>query len=181
MDWTCAPTPHTSLAAITVYDEWINRRLDGACNNMIPLTPSVSRVIEKRNKAQNIIVLQGVLSHEELEKRKAEELRKAKHKKEGSQCRVKTLHSIIRKGDALLRIARRKEYLKQCRAIQQQELQAKIDKLGGYQWGVTARAAARWSKQWQERDVKVRHRYYQLLVELIHFHKTGDKMLIEID
>jgi hypothetical protein len=117
MDWTCAPTPYTSLAAIAVYDEWINRRLDGACNNTIPLTPSVSRVIEKRNKAQNIIVLQGVLSHEELEKRKAEELRKAKHKKEGSQRRVKTLYGVIRKGDALLRIAGRKEYLEQCRAV----------------------------------------------------------------
>ena len=51
MDWTCAPTPHTSLAAIAVYDKWINRRLTGACDNTIPLTPFVSRVIEKRNKA----------------------------------------------------------------------------------------------------------------------------------
>jgi hypothetical protein len=57
MDWTCAPTPYPSLAAIAVYDEWINNRLTGACNNTIPLTPSVSRIIEKRNKAQNIIVL----------------------------------------------------------------------------------------------------------------------------
>jgi hypothetical protein len=84
MDWTCASTPHASLAAIAVYDEWINKRLAGACDNTIPLTPSVSRVIEKRNKAQNIIILQGVLSHEELEKHKAEERRKVKHKKEGS-------------------------------------------------------------------------------------------------
>jgi hypothetical protein len=83
MDWTCAPIPQTSLAAIAVYDEWINKRLAGACDNTIPLTPSVSCVIEKRNKAQNIIVLTGVLSYEELEKRKAEEQRKAKHKKEG--------------------------------------------------------------------------------------------------
>ena len=57
MDLTCASTPHPSLAAIAVYDKWIDTRLKGACNNTIPLTPSVSRVIEKRNKAQNIIVL----------------------------------------------------------------------------------------------------------------------------
>jgi hypothetical protein len=95
MDWTCAPTPYTSLAAIAVYDEWIDKRLAGACDNTIPLTPSVSRVIEKRNKAQNIIVLQGVLSHEELGKKKAEEKRKVKYKKEGSQRRVKTLHGVI--------------------------------------------------------------------------------------
>jgi hypothetical protein len=52
-------------------------------------------MIKKHNKAQNIIVLQGVLSHEELENRKAKEKRKAKHKKEGSQRRVKTLHGVI--------------------------------------------------------------------------------------
>jgi hypothetical protein len=51
MDWTCALTPQTSLAVIVVYNEWINRRLTSACDNTIPLTPSVSRVIEKRNKA----------------------------------------------------------------------------------------------------------------------------------
>ena len=67
-----------------------------------------------------------------LKKRKAEEKRKAKHKKEGSQRRVKTLHGVIRKGDAMLCIAGRKEYLEQCRAVRQQELQAKMDKLGGY-------------------------------------------------
>jgi hypothetical protein len=89
---------------------------------MISLTLSVSRVIEKRNKAQNIIVLQGVLSYEELEKHKAEEKRKAKHKKEGSQRRVKILYGMIRKGDALLCIAGRKDYLEQCRAVRQQEL-----------------------------------------------------------
>jgi hypothetical protein len=178
MDWTCAPIPQTSLAAIAVYDEWINKRLTGACDNTIPLTLSVSRVIEKRNKAQNIIVLTGVLSHKELEKRKAEERRKAKHKKEGSQRRVKTLHGVIRKGDAMLRICHRKEYLEQCKAVRQQELQARINKLGAYRWGVTARAAARWSNQWQERDVEVRRRYRQLLVELIQYHQMGDTIIV---
>jgi hypothetical protein len=81
----------------------------------------------------------------------------------------------------LLRIAGRKEYLEQCRAVRQQELQAKIDKLGGYRWGVTARAAVRWSKQWKEKDVEVRHQYHQLLVELIHYYKTGNRILIVID
>ena len=56
-----------------MYNEWINRRLTNAYNNTIPLTPSISYIIEKRNKAQNIIVLTGVLSHKELEKRKAKE------------------------------------------------------------------------------------------------------------
>jgi hypothetical protein len=95
-----------------VYNKWINKRLTGACDNTIPLTPSVLRVIKKRNKAQNIIVLTGVLLYEELEKRKAEERRKAKHKKEGLQRRVKTLYGVIRKGDAMLCICHRKEYLK---------------------------------------------------------------------
>jgi hypothetical protein len=111
MDWTYAPIPQTSLAAIIVYDKWINKRLVGAYDNTISLTPSVSRIIEKRNKAQNIIVLTSVLLYEELEKRKAEERRKAKHKKEGLQRRVKTLHSVIWKGDAMLCICHWKEYL----------------------------------------------------------------------
>jgi hypothetical protein len=51
IDWTCAPTPYPSLAAIVVYNEWINRRLNSACKNIIPLTPSVSYIIKKRNKA----------------------------------------------------------------------------------------------------------------------------------
>jgi hypothetical protein len=83
MDWTYAPTPQTSLAVIIVYNEWINKHLAGAYNNTIPLTPSISRVIKKRNKAQNIIVLTNVLLYKELEKRKAKERRKAKYKKEG--------------------------------------------------------------------------------------------------
>jgi hypothetical protein len=87
-----------------VYNKWINKRLTSACDNTIPLTSSVSRIIKKRNKAQNIIVLISVLSYKELEKQKAKEQRKAKHKKEGSQRRVKTLHGVIRKGDAMLRI-----------------------------------------------------------------------------
>ena len=70
IDQTCALTPYTSLAAIAVYDEQIDKRLTSACDNTIPLTPSVSHMIEKHNKAQNIIVLQSVLSYEELEKRK---------------------------------------------------------------------------------------------------------------
>jgi hypothetical protein len=88
---------------------------------------------------------------------------------------------VIRKGDAILHITGRKEYLKQYRAIQQQELQAKMDKLGDYQWSVTARAVVRWSKQWQERDVKVQRQYRQLLVELMHHHQIGNTIIVIIN
>jgi hypothetical protein len=71
------------LAIIAVYNKWINKRLASAYNNTIPLTPSISYIIEKYNKAQNIIVLTSVLLYKELKKRKVEEQRKAKYKKEG--------------------------------------------------------------------------------------------------
>ena len=62
------------------------------------------------------MVLDRVLSAEELEKRKAEEIRKARHKKEGSRRRVTTDHGIITAGDARLRIAGRAEFLAQAKA-----------------------------------------------------------------
>ena len=73
-------------------------------------------MIKKRNKPQNIMVLNGVLSAEELEKRKAEEIRKARHKKEGSRRRVTTDHSVITAGDTRLRIIGRAEFLAQAKA-----------------------------------------------------------------
>jgi hypothetical protein len=84
-----------------VYNEWINKRLTSAYDNTIPLTPFILRVIKKHNKAQNIIVLTSVLLYKELEKRKTKEQRKAKHKKEGLQRRVKTLYSVIQKGQCV--------------------------------------------------------------------------------
>jgi hypothetical protein len=83
IDWATAETPDTTLVAIKPYSEYIDHRLKSAIEGTIPLSPTVSHVIDKRNKAQNIIVLNGVLSAEQLEKHRAEAIRKARHKKAG--------------------------------------------------------------------------------------------------
>jgi hypothetical protein len=56
-----------------------------------------------------------------------------------------------------------------------------MDKLANYRWSVIVRAAVKWSSRWQDRDVEVRRRYSHLLAKLLHFYKTGDRMLIYID
>ena len=53
------------------------------------------------------MVMEGILKGEELDKRRAEEARKARHKIEGGARRVATHHGVITKGDARLRIAGR--------------------------------------------------------------------------
>ncbi|KAH6716078.1 hypothetical protein BKA61DRAFT_720338 [Leptodontidium sp. MPI-SDFR-AT-0119] len=80
VDWLKVTTPETSIAKVQEYSEYINKRLASAIDDSIPLTPSVTRVIEKRDKAQNIMVYSGVLSSEELSRRKTEEARRKKHK-----------------------------------------------------------------------------------------------------
>jgi len=53
------------------------------------------------------MVMEGILKEEELDKRRAEEARKSRHKIEGGARRVATHHGVITKGDARLYIAGR--------------------------------------------------------------------------
>ncbi|KAL5315055.1 hypothetical protein ACEPPN_017706 [Leptodophora sp. 'Broadleaf-Isolate-01'] len=152
VDWSKVTTPETSIAKVQEYSEYINKRLAGAIDDSIPLTPSVTRVIEKRDKAQNIMVYSGVLSSEELSRRKTEEARRKKHKQEGGNRRIKTDHGIIKKGDTKLRICGRKAYLQQIHNVKVQEYNKKVDKLVFERWGITARAAARWRNKWQDEN-----------------------------
>jgi hypothetical protein len=50
------------------------------------------------------MVLEGILKGEELDKRRVEEARKARHKIEGGARQVTTYYGIIFKGNARLRI-----------------------------------------------------------------------------
>jgi hypothetical protein len=83
INWIEAPTPDTSMVAIRSYSDYIDHRLSSAINGTIPISPTVVSVIDKHNKAQNIMTLEGVLSLEELEKKKLEEIRKSRHKRDG--------------------------------------------------------------------------------------------------
>jgi hypothetical protein len=181
MDWKSCVTPDKSLIAIQPYSDYIDYRISSAIQGTIPLTPSVAHVTDKRNKALNIMVLDGVLKGEELDKRRAEEARKARHKIEGGNRRVSTQHGVILKGDARLRMAGRAQFLAQEKAKRQQALIDKINRLGEYRWGVTARAAARRARDWQDEKCIIMRRYRCWLAELIHFYKTGSRILLSID
>ena len=111
IDWKNCVTPETSLSAIQPYSDYINHQLSSTIQGIVTLTLSISRVTKKRNKALNILVLEGVLKGEELDKRKVEEAHKARHKIEGGNWRVATDHGVIIKRDAKLRIAGWEQFL----------------------------------------------------------------------
>ena len=168
------------MVAIRSYSNYIDHCLSSAINGTIPISPTVVRVINKRNKAQNIMTLEGVLSLEELEKRKLEEIRKARHKRDGGSRRVQTDHGVIQKGDVKLRIAGRAAFLAQEKQLHQQSINDKINKLGEYRWGVTARAAARRIRNWQQEKEVILRKYKWWMAEMMHFHKTGNCVLMYI-
>jgi hypothetical protein len=179
INWVEAPTPDTSMVAIRLYNDYIDHRLSSAINGTIPISPTVVRVIDKRNKVQNIMTLEGVLSLEELEKKRLEEIRRLRHKRDGESRQVQT-HSMISKGDAKLRIAGRAAFLEQEKQLRQQSIIDKINKLGEYRWGVTARAAARRTSNWQREKEVIFRRYRWWMAEMMHFHKTGNCKLMYI-
>ena len=91
INWVEAPTPNTSMVAIRPYSDYIDYCLSSAINSTIPISPTVRRVIDKRNKAQNIMTLEGVLSLEELEKKSLEEIRRSRHKWDGEVAGYKLI------------------------------------------------------------------------------------------
>jgi hypothetical protein len=61
IDWPNVNTPEHSLVAIQPCTKYIDQRLAAVINNYPPLSPTVIRVLDKRNKAQNIIVLNEII------------------------------------------------------------------------------------------------------------------------
>jgi hypothetical protein len=181
IDWKNCETPDKSLVAIQPYSNYIDHRISSAIEGTITLTPSVARITDKRNKALNIMVLDGVLKGEELDKRRVEEARKARYKIEGGNRRMPTYYGVILKGDTRLCIAGRTQFLAQEKAKRQQALINKINRLGDYRWGITVRTAARRVKDWQEEKCIVERRYRYWMAELLHFYRTGSRILLSID
>ena len=119
-----------------------------------------------------------------MDKRRAEEARKARHKIEGGNRCVATDHGVITKRDAKLRIAGREQFLAQCKAKHQQVIINKIQRLGDYRWGVTARAAVRRTGNWWhigEEKKMVIHCYKCWLAELMYYYETGSRILLSVD
>ena len=130
IEWASCQTPQLKLPEIQRYSAYIDSRLTGAIDGSTPLSPTVARVVEKRNKAQSIIALNGILALEELDKRRAEEARRARHKRDGGQRRIASEYRVIKAGDARLRIAGREQYIKQKRAERAQKITKRINKVG---------------------------------------------------
>ena len=180
-DWSTAETPIHTIAAIKEYSDYIDTRISGAINGSIPATPTLARIIAKRDKAQKIVVLTGVLSTEELDKRKAEDARKAHHKKEGGQRRVQTDWGVCSKGDGKLKIAGRDQFLAQERDRRRKVLEDRITKQGNDRWRVTKNAVLRWEKKWQDEGIEYKRIYSNWMLELIHFFNTGSRTMIPTD
>jgi hypothetical protein len=110
-DWANCYTPELKLLVIKKYSSYIQHRLSRTIDRTIPLSPTVTHILDKRNKAQNIIALNGTLASEELEKRRAEEARKARHKRDRGQRRIATEYGTIKARDTRLRICNRAQFI----------------------------------------------------------------------
>jgi DDE superfamily endonuclease len=177
-DWATASTPELTLQSIKEYSVYIDKRLAGAIDQTIPLSPTVARVIAKRDKAQNTLLYSGKLAEEELHKRKEEEMRRARHKKEGGQRRVTTEYGVILASDARLRISGHESWLRQRRELHIDRYDKMLGKNYDLRLGITFRAACRWRKVWQEEVAKQRRLYSHWMAELTHFFETGSRILL---
>ncbi len=81
--------PTQKIRNIDIYTSFINLRISKAITRVQPVSPSVSRVIEKRDKAICIIALDNSLAKEEL-------FKKAKAKKEKTRKKSRPSNHIQR-------------------------------------------------------------------------------------
>jgi hypothetical protein len=105
LDISLRPTP-TTLIAHEQFSSYINDRLVSTINKTIELSPTVARVIEKRDKGAKIMLLNSVLIGEELQQRKEAEVAKIRRKQGNRQVQQ---YGTIRVGDARLKLMARDE------------------------------------------------------------------------
>ena len=105
LDISLRPTPIT-LIAYEQFSSYINNRLASTINKTIELSPTIVRVIEKRDKGAKIMLLNGVLIGEELQERKEAEMEKLRRKRGNKKVQQ---YGTIKVGDARLKIMARDE------------------------------------------------------------------------
>jgi len=105
LDISLRPTP-TTLIAYKQFSSYINNRLASIIDKTIELSPTVARVIEKRDKGAKIMLLNGVLIGEELQERKEAEMEKLRRKRGNKKVQQ---YGTIKVGDARLKIMARDE------------------------------------------------------------------------
>src|SRR5450432_919755 len=95
-----------NLIACEKYSSYINSRLASVIDNSLELSPTVARVIEKRDKGTKILLLSGILAREELDSKKDAELEKLRRKQGNRKVQQ---YGTILVGDARLKVIARDE------------------------------------------------------------------------
>ncbi|KAJ3456840.1 hypothetical protein MRS44_016863 [Fusarium solani] len=113
--WDNVDTPPLRIRTIERYSEYIRMRLEVSITSNVAITPSVSHVYNKLQKAHVTLSLNGIAATRELQRFKDKALRRLTLS-EGTSLIYK--YGPIRVGDARLRVAR-DEYNR--RAAQQEE------------------------------------------------------------
>ncbi len=121
-----------------------------AVTRVQPVSPSVSRAIEKRDKAIRIMALDGSLAEEELfKKAEAEKEKTRKKSRPGNHIQR---YGAIYAGDARLKAAARNLGEERYKAEVAKEKEAKFTKDYDYRYGVIMRQAGRLGASTKWRD-----------------------------
>jgi hypothetical protein len=129
IDWSICITPEKNMRSINKYSTYIGSRIQDSIVGDVELTPSISRVIEKRQKAMKIMVLDGHLVKEELFKKQEEEKVKIWCWSNGN--RIIQKYGVIYAGDAHLARNERHSHCYNCsqkrRVLQQNSTEENRD------------------------------------------------------
>lgn len=164
IDWSQATTPPLDLHAIREFSDYIDARLTSCIANATPPSPTLAKVIDKRNKATQALMLFGIHAAEDMRRQRRLELGR---KADQSDSRVVMKLGPITAGDARLRKAT-DEYgrmaLKKTEAERLEALDRKRESAALHRWLREFKAArTKELKQWKS---KLRTEKVQTLAEI---------------
>jgi hypothetical protein len=93
------------MSQIAYLSDYIDQRTVQAISGKVPISPFLAKVIEKRNKGTNVIIMQGVLAQRELDRKYQAENEKAR-RWEGSDRHIQQYGTIYVGNGRLTAIAR---------------------------------------------------------------------------
>ena len=102
IDWSQVTTPPLDLAILKEYSDYIDTRVASSIATNIPLTPTLKKVIDKRNKAAQALLLFGAHAAEDSRRQRRRELEREASR---SNNRLLMKFGPITAGDGRLRSA----------------------------------------------------------------------------
>jgi hypothetical protein len=102
INWSLAATPPLDLRWINDYSKYVHDRISSCIVNSLPVSPTITRVIQKRDKALQAMALVGAQATEELKRLKKNDMERERLKADN---RLITRIGPICAGDARLRAA----------------------------------------------------------------------------